>query len=118
MSLAQENPCYNECSYVFYAPHNPKEPFYPGYYGDVFYEALKNIGINSEERKKRNIVFHSLRHFCATILAQESDIKTVQSILGHRTEIMSQHYSNHETEEKLNNMRTIMSDAWEKYLTA
>ena len=47
-----------------------------------------------------------------------SDIKTVKSILGHRTEIMSELYSNHETEERLKSVRTIMSDAWKKYLTA
>lgn len=118
MNLAATNPDFNEFSFVFYAPHKHSEPYYPGYYGDVFYEALNKIGITKKERKERNIVFHSLRHFCATMLAQESDIKTVQSILGHRTEIMSEHYSNHETEEKLKSMRTIMSDAWEKYLSA
>lgn len=118
LSLAKKNPNYDDFSYVFYAPHNPEEPYYPGYYGDMFYKALEKIGINKNERKERHIVFHSLRHFCATIMAQESDIKTVKSILGHRTEIMSELYSNHETEERLKSVRTIMSDAWKKYLTA
>ena len=115
ITLAKKNPDYNKLSYVFYAPFNPKLPFYPGYYGDIFYKALEQIGISKSERKDRNIVFHSLRHFCATVLAQRTDLRMVQSVLGHRTEAMSEHYSNHENDEKLKNMRVIMSDTWKNY---
>jgi integrase len=118
MNQARLNPNYGELSYVFWAPHNPKEPFYPGYYGDCFYAALEQIGISEAERKDRNIVFHSLRHFCATVLAQRTDLKTVQAFLGHRTEKMSEHYSNHESQERFDNMRVIMNEAWEDYFTA
>ncbi len=115
---ARTNPEYNELSYVFYQPKKPDKAYYPGYYNDIFYLALEKIGISEAERKDRNIVFHSLRHFCATILAQRTDMKTVQSIMGHRTEKMSEHYSDHDTMEKFDNMRVIMSEAWEKYLSA
>ncbi len=110
--LARRNPNYSETSYVFFAPKNPNKPFYPGYYGDIFYRTLEKIGISKLERKQRNIVFHSLRHFCATILAQRADIQLVKSILGHRTEKMSEHYSAHECQKKVNTMRAIMTDAW------
>ena len=105
-------------SFIFFAPHNPSEPFYPGYYGDIFYEALDKIGVHEEERKERNIVFHSLRHFCATYLRQRTDIETVKSIMGHRTVKMSEHYSDHETQEKIDNMRNVITGAWAKYMTA
>ena len=118
MNQARRNPNYGELSYVFWAPHNPKEPFYPGYYADCFYVALEQIGISEAERKDRNIVFHSLRHFCATMLAQRTDLKTVQAFLGHRTEKMSEHYSNHESQERFDNMRIIMNEALENYFTA
>ena len=117
-NLARTNPVYNELSYVFYQPKKPDKAYYPGYYNDIFYLALEKIGISEAERKDRNIVFHSLRHFCATILAQRTDMKTVQSIMGHRTEKMSEHYSDHDTLEKFDNMRVIMSSAWEGYLSA
>lgn len=117
-SLARHNPYYNESSYIFYAPKNPSKPFYPGYYGDIFYKAMEKIGINKKERKDRNIVFHSLRHFCATILVQRADLQLVMSILGHRTEKMSEHYSAHECQEKFNNIREIMNETWSKYMTA
>lgn len=113
---AKTNPYYSNTSYVFYAPYKPEAPFYPGYYADVFYKALEKIGISKDERKKRNIVFHSLRHFCATSVAFRTDMNTVMSIMGHKTKVMSEHYSNHESEEKLKSIRTIMNDVFEKYL--
>ena len=79
---------------------------------------MEKIGINKKERKGRNIVFHSLRHFCATILVQRADLQLVMSILGHRTEKMSEHYSAHECQEKFNNIREIMNETWSKYMTA
>ncbi len=81
MNQARLNPEFSEMSYVFYAPHNPKEPFYPGYYADVFYKALEQIGVSDEEQKDRNMVFHSLRHFCATILAQRADMKIRKKLI-------------------------------------
>ena len=118
MNQARRNPKFSDTSYVFWFSKDPVMPTTPGYYADIFYLALHKIGISEEQRKERNIVFHSLRHFCATILAQRTDMKTVQSIMGHRTEVMTEHYSDHDTLEKFNNVRSIMSDAWKQYLSA
>ena len=118
INLARQNPNFGDESFIFFAPHNPSEPFYPGYYGDIFYEALDKIGVHEEERKERNIVFHSLRHFCATYLRQRADVEIVQSIMGHRTVKMSEHYADHETQEKIDNMRNAINEAWSKYMTA
>ena len=118
MNHARRNPNYSDLSYVFFSNVKPEQPYWPSYYQDSFYEAMAEIGISEEQRRERNIVFHSLRHFCATILAQRADIKTVQAILGHKTEKMSMHYSDHDTIEKLNNMKIIMQDAWKNYISA
>lgn len=83
MNHARTNPKFVDLSYVFYQPQNPSKAYYPGFYNDIFYLALDKIGIHEAERKDRNIVFHCLRHFCATLLAQRTDLKTVQTILGH-----------------------------------
>ena len=58
---------------------------------------LKNIGIDTKERRKRNITFHSLRHTFVT-LARVSGLPdiTVQALAGHRTSIMMEHYSHGE----------------------
>ena len=116
-SLARKNPLFSDKSFVFWSPVKPEQPYGSRCYIDGLSEALKEIGISEEQRRSRNIVFHSLRHFCATILAQRTDMKTVQTILGHRTERMSAHYSDHDTQEKLLNMKIILQDAWKEYIT-
>lgn len=116
--LAKKNPNFSDLSYVFFSVHKPEQPYWPSYYGDRLYEALESIGISEEQRRERNIVFHSLRHFCATILSQRTDLKTVQAVMGHRSEEMSKHYSNHETAEKMQNMRNIMQVTWNDIMSA
>ncbi len=108
--LADQNPQAGEMSYVFWSPTEPSQPYWPSYFRDGLYEAMESIGISKAQREERNIVFHSLRHFCATILTKRGDLDTVRQILGHRTEAMTKHYSNHESEEKQRAMR----DALEK----
>ena len=117
LNRARLNPLFSDTSYVFFSNTKPEQPCYPTYYQDSFYDAMAEIGISEEQRKERNIVFHSLRHFCATRLSQRTDMKSVQAILGHRTEKMSQHYSDHETKEKLDNIRNIMQNAWKNCIS-
>lgn len=117
-SHAKENPLFSDLSYVFFSPVKPEQPYWPSYYVDGLYDALEKIGISEEQRKERNIVFHSLRHFCATVLSQRADLKTVQAVMGHRSEDMTKHYSDHETQEKLQNMRNIMQVTWDNILSA
>ncbi len=118
LSHAKENPGFNDLSYVFWSVKDYSKPITPGYYGDCFYKALEQIGVSEAERKDRNIVFHSLRHFCATILKQRADKETVMAIMGHKTPDMTDHYADHKTQEKFENMRNVISGVWEKYLTA
>ena len=70
------------------------------------YRALASIGISEEERIKRNIVFHSLRHTTNTILrsAGIADSK-VRMITGHRQESMTERY----THFRLENYQEISS---------
>ena len=117
-AMARKNPNFSDLSYVFFSPVKPEQPCWPSYYVDGLYDALEKIGVSEEQRKERNIVFHSLRHFCATILSQRTDLKTVQAVMGHRSEEMSKHYSNHETQEKLDNMRNIMQVTWNDIMSA
>ena len=117
-ALAKQNPYFSDLSYVFFSAVKPEQPCWPSYYVDGLYDALEKIGVSEEQRKERNIVFHSLRHFCATILSQRTDLKTVQAVMGHRSEDMSKHYSNHETEEKINNIRNVMQLTWNDIMSA
>ena len=118
MAQAKQNPLFGDLSFVFWSNVKPEQPYGRCCYIDGLCEALEAIGISEEQRKERNIVFHSLRHFCATVLAQRADMKTVQAFMGHRTEAMSKHYSDHDSQEKLQNMKNIMQITWEEILSA
>ena len=104
---AQRCPNANEETFVFWSKANDYKPFLPQYYDDGFFDALHKIGVSEEERKKRNIDFYSLRHFCATYLANMTDMRNVQAILGHTTPAMTKHYADHMTDEHFDSIRDI-----------
>jgi integrase len=59
-----------------------------------FWTALESIGINKEERKRRNISFHSYRHLVNTELLQSGfSPETVRLLLGHSGPAMTARYS-------------------------
>ncbi len=59
-----------------------------------FYKALVIIGIDEIERKKRNITFHSWRHYFNTKLRTSGIPDTiVRSIIGHSDISMSERYT-------------------------
>ena len=72
------------------------------------YGALEKIGINYAERKRRNIVLHSWRHYVATYLAQTTDMHTAMMILGHSALSTFAGYSSHETPESLQKKAKIL----------
>lgn len=58
------------------------------------YEALEKIGIDKAERKRRNITFHSWRHFLNSVLLANGASKIMtQRITGHTTDEMTEHYA-------------------------
>ena len=60
---------------------------------DELYAAFKNIEISDEQRRARNITFHSWRHFFNSFLKTKvADVK-LQRITGHRTQEMTEHYT-------------------------
>ena len=64
----------------------------------TFNKALESIGISREEKLKRNLSFHAWRHFFNTMLrlSNVADSK-VQSVTGHRTMSMTEHYTHFDT---------------------
>jgi integrase len=66
----------------------------------ALYSAMEQIGISKEERIKRNLVFHSLRHFANTYLLQSMIPENVRLIMGHSSQAMTERYS-HSLEETL-----------------
>ena len=109
---ARRNPDYSDTSFVFWSPKVAGQPMWPSSFEYDFYIAMQKIGISEEQRKERNIVFHSLRHYCATQIAQRASLEIAMKILGHRTEEMTRLYSEHETQMKLNNAKEVLAQGW------
>jgi integrase len=65
---------------------------------ESFRKALNVIKISETERKRRNLTFHSWRHFFNTTLlnANVADTK-VMAVTGHVTEKMKEHYTHFDT---------------------
>lgn len=84
--------------FVFSAKKSNDKPLSRNDIGEAFNKALNAIGISEEERKRRVIVFHSLRHgFVSNALASGVSFDIVEKGAGHLTKAMTEHYT-HETE--------------------
>lgn len=116
MNHARTNPNFSDTSFVFYSPVLQSQPLWPSWYEDGFYAALAEIGVSEKQRKERNIVFHSLRHFGATILRQRLDIAMVQEVMGHKTAAMTEHYSSHQNETKFKLIKDAMNSCTSELL--
>jgi integrase len=74
------------------------------------YEMLEKIGISDAERKKRNIVFHSWRHYVAKHLSEVTTRNIGMKILGHKTPGLFDHYANHSNSETFDLMKSALTD--------
>ncbi|MCR4940134.1 MAG: tyrosine-type recombinase/integrase [Treponemataceae bacterium] len=111
LELAMNNPFTegkeDEDSYLFWG-RLPTKPVGGKYIREGFYYAMETIGIDKDERKRRNIVFHSWRHFHAAELSGRCGEHSAQVVLGHLSPMMTRHYANHRTEKDLDNVRKAM----------
>jgi integrase len=92
--LIKTNPCPMTAeSFIFYADKSSAYPTEPKIITENFYKTMALIGISEESRKLRNISFHSHRHFLNSLLINANiPLQKIQSITGHLTAEMSQHY--------------------------
>jgi integrase len=65
-----------------------------------FHKALDVVGVGEAERKRRNLSFHSWRHFFNTtlLMANVTDTK-VMAVTGHVTEKMKENYTHFDSAE-------------------
>ena len=62
--------------------------------------ALEKIGIGYEEKRKRNLSFHSWRHFLNTLLLTSNvGLSKVQKVTGHKSLKMTDHYTHFDTKQ-------------------
>jgi len=59
---------------------------------NALYYALNQIGIDTTERIKLNITFHSFRHTFVSLMRNNIDDSQLQQLTGHKSEDMIDHY--------------------------
>lgn len=78
----------------------------------AFYELLYKIGIDEEERKERNLTFHSLRHYFSTYTRDHSVSQEDRMlVLGHRSVQVNERYT-HATDIQLENVSYSSCDLY------
>lgn len=71
---------------------------------------MKKIGISEQVRIERNIVFHSWRHYYATLLTNTVKLEQAQLALGHNSALMTKHYSDHVLQENFNCVKNAINE--------
>ncbi len=78
---------------------DPKKPIDNKTIAAKFYDALEKIDITPEERKQKNITFHSWRHFFNTMCRGKVPDSKLQRVTGHKTQEMTEHYTHFQLED-------------------
>ncbi len=97
---------------VLPSPQSGKEYMSVPSLRSAFYSLLEEIDIGEEERKRRNITFHSLRHTFST-LGRDYDISQEDRmlVLGHKAATVNDRYT-HQTDEALERVSRLSLDLY------
>lgn len=99
IQMADRNP-HKGSSRVFWSEYSEKNPVASSYILKHFYKALEAIGIPAEQRKGRNLDYHSLRHTFNSTLRGRIDDRVLRAVVGHESVKMTDRYT-HELEEDI-----------------
>lgn len=82
----------------------------------TFFRTVDELGMNNGiDDPRLKVCFHSCRHSYASWLIEEGvDLFTVQKLLGHKTNVMTQRYA-HLSENKLRGATQVLSVALQKH---
>jgi integrase len=92
--LKQFSPHTSDEDYVHFSKERVDEPFSNTIIQKGFMRTLRNIGIDTETKRERNLTFHGLRHSFVTLarMAGLPDI-AIMALAGHKSSNMMDRYS-------------------------
>jgi len=106
VKLIELNP-YNKTpeTFLFYADKSEHKPAEVEIFIKSLYNSLVKIGIDEQNRKDRNLTFHSWRHFLNSLLINSKiPLHKIQGLIGHSSQSdMSAHYY------RLDDMRDVVN---------
>lgn len=85
----------------------------------TFARTVKELKLNDGiDDPRLQICFHTCRHsYASWLIDQGADLYTVQKLLGHKTNIMTQRYA-HLSENRLKDATKALGKAWQRHETA
>jgi len=85
----------------------------------TFFRAVDDLKLNNGiDDPRLQICFHSCRHsYASWMIEQGADLYTVQKLLGHKTNIMTQRYA-HLSENRLKDAAKALGRAWQRHKAA
>lgn len=90
--VLKANPYKGKKRFLFYST-TPDKPMDQAKATEDLKEVLKKIGITKKKRETRRLDFHSWRHtFNSLLINRRIPLQKVQSITGHLSDAMSEHY--------------------------
>ena len=107
-----ENPFTGPEDLIFFGADRDK-PYSKDYLGKYFHPALLRAKMTTQGR---NLVCHSLRHTYNTIMRQALPLEMLQSLTGHKSLAMTDHYDHPSIEDRLKKLqasRKIVDSVWE-----
>jgi len=107
LELAKENP-YGPDGFIFYGSLADK-PIDGSVLLDGLYDALAGIGIDA---MARGVVFHSWRHYYAARMADRMTADQVSRVTGHKSRAVFDAYSDHITEENLEEVGRVGAEVF------
>ncbi len=90
-------------SYIFYG-YDRDHPANCRQWNEALHKQISLLGLP----KLEGMTFHCWRHFYATHMADKIDYRKLKMITGHKSLDILKHYSNHETDEIIQEARIIM----------
>jgi len=111
LALVKENPW--EDGYIFYSDKEG-QPMDHKLLNNGLLDAMLKIGITKEEKKRRNLVFHSWRHRYAAKMADLVDARSLGLATGHKTQAMLEHYAAHANENHFKLVQNATEKAFRK----
>jgi len=98
IELGKQNPWgVTPDSFIFWSTTRSKVPMQGQNFGRGLRDALVQIGFSDDEAAKYS--FHGWRHFFTAYMIGKLDKKLLKSQTGHLTDVMLNHYGDHEIEE-------------------
>jgi integrase len=84
---------FNELEDLVFYGQDRTMPVYNKTISENLYRAFDEIGISAEERRTRNITFHSWRHFYNSLMRGKIHDSKLRRLTGHKTLEMTEHYT-------------------------